>query len=256
MLITARSLTKAYGAIVVLHDVSFVLNASDRIGVVGPNGVGKSTLLRILIGQEEPESGKVSLAPDVEVGYQPQQASDHLRGGGTSIQDLLLQATGNLRQLEERMHELEMAMAVADADHIDPLLNEYSHVSGRFQEDGIHVDRSGDASGFRLKCLGPANFEALDCGSGVERHILRFEGSDTNALICKYAAERSGEKRFADMRACAEDHDGAGAHAFPASAVSAQQWSRYRSYETTASSGMRVSHPARSSSGSVPKPFT
>lgn len=141
MLITVRSLTKAYGAIVVLHDVSFVLNASDRIGVVGPNGVGKSTLLRILIGQEEPESGKVSLAPNVEVGYQPQQASDHLQGGGTSIQDLLLQATGNLRQLEERMHELEMAMAVADADHIDPLLNEYSHVSGRFQDlGGYEID--------------------------------------------------------------------------------------------------------------------
>ncbi|GHO49127.1 ribosomal protection-like ABC-F family protein [Ktedonospora formicarum] len=136
MLLTARSLTKAYGASIVLHDVSFVLNASDRIGVVGPNGVGKSTLLRILMGQEEPESGKVSLAPNVEIGYQPQQASDHLQGSGTSIQDLLLQATGNLRQLEKRMHELEMAMAVVDADLIEPLLHEYSHISSRFEDLG------------------------------------------------------------------------------------------------------------------------
>ncbi len=47
MLLTVRNLSKAYGAIQVLRDVSFVINARERAGIVGPNGVGKSTLLRI-----------------------------------------------------------------------------------------------------------------------------------------------------------------------------------------------------------------
>src|SRR5690349_8768716 len=115
MLVNVRELTKTYGAIVVLSEVSFVLNASDRIGIVGPNGVGKSTLLRLLVGQEEQDSGVISFAPNVEIGYQPQQAVDLLQESGGTIQDLLLQATGNLRQLEERMHELETAMAQTDA---------------------------------------------------------------------------------------------------------------------------------------------
>jgi ABC-type molybdenum transport system ATPase subunit/photorepair protein PhrA len=48
MLLTVRNLAKSYGVIRVLSDISFVVNARDRIGIVGPNGVGKSTLLRLL----------------------------------------------------------------------------------------------------------------------------------------------------------------------------------------------------------------
>ncbi|HTK08887.1 MAG TPA: ATP-binding cassette domain-containing protein, partial [Ktedonobacteraceae bacterium] len=141
MFVNVRTLTKSYGAIVVLHEVSFVLNASDRIGIVGPNGVGKSTLLRLLVWQEEQESGTISFAPGVEVGYQPQQAADFFQENGQSIQDLLLKATGNLRQLEERMHELEAAMAQTDAEHIEPLLAEYSSVSSKFQDlGGYEID--------------------------------------------------------------------------------------------------------------------
>ncbi|HEY4383445.1 MAG TPA: ABC-F family ATP-binding cassette domain-containing protein, partial [Ktedonobacteraceae bacterium] len=141
MFVNVRTLTKSYGAIVVLHEVSFVLNASDRIGIVGPNGVGKSTLLRLLVGQEEQESGTISFAPGVEVGYQPQQAADFFQEDGQSIQDLLLKATGNLRQLEERMHELETAMAQTDAEHIEPLLAAYSSISSKFQDlGGYEID--------------------------------------------------------------------------------------------------------------------
>lgn len=72
MLLTIRNLTKTYGAITVLSEISCVVNAGDRVGIVGANGAGKSTLLRILTGSEEADEGSFAYAPSVEVGYLPQ----------------------------------------------------------------------------------------------------------------------------------------------------------------------------------------
>jgi ATPase subunit of ABC transporter with duplicated ATPase domains len=69
--LSARGVSVAYGALVVLHDVDLVVNAGDRIAVVGPNGVGKSTLLRVLAAELPPDSGVVSAAGTV--GYLPQE---------------------------------------------------------------------------------------------------------------------------------------------------------------------------------------
>lgn len=62
--------SKSYGAQTILDDVSFVVNAGERVGLVGPNGCGKTTLLRIIAGQAQPDRGVVSLR--ASVGYLPQ----------------------------------------------------------------------------------------------------------------------------------------------------------------------------------------
>jgi macrolide transport system ATP-binding/permease protein len=72
MLLAIHNLSKAYGAITVLNDISFVLNTNDRVGIVGSNGVGKSTLLKLLVGQEEVDTGTITYTPSVEFGYLPQ----------------------------------------------------------------------------------------------------------------------------------------------------------------------------------------
>src|SRR5438874_12501366 len=114
-----RNLSKSYGAITVLDDISFVINPNDRVGVVGSNGVGKTTLLSILVGQESPDSGTYSFAPSTEVGYLPQTTPEFY---GYTMQDLILESLGNLRQLEERMRALEIAMSSAAGDQLDRLM--------------------------------------------------------------------------------------------------------------------------------------
>jgi macrolide transport system ATP-binding/permease protein len=64
--LAARNLSKSYGATVVLDRVSLVVSPGSRIGLVGPNGIGKSTLLRILAGIESPDAGTVSLESALE----------------------------------------------------------------------------------------------------------------------------------------------------------------------------------------------
>jgi macrolide transport system ATP-binding/permease protein len=133
MLVTVRNLSKSYGAINVLHDISFVVNHGERVGIVGSNGVGKSTLLKILVEQEEADSGGIAYAPSSEVGYLPQTMPDFY---GHTMQDLILASVGNLRQLEERMRQIEAEMATAHEEDLASLLVEYGQVSTKFQDHG------------------------------------------------------------------------------------------------------------------------
>jgi ATPase subunit of ABC transporter with duplicated ATPase domains len=76
MLLAVRNLSKSYGAINVLNDISFIINNHERVGIVGPNGVGKSTLLRLLTDQEEHDEGSITYGPGVASGYLPQTTSE------------------------------------------------------------------------------------------------------------------------------------------------------------------------------------
>jgi macrolide transport system ATP-binding/permease protein len=170
MLLTVRNVTKSYGAITVLHNISFVVNAASRIGLVGPNGVGKSTLLRLLVGQEDLESGSVIYGPLVEFGYLPQTTPDFY---GNTVQDLILESVGNLKQLEERMHDLETRMATTDPEQLPALLEEYDNVSTRFQDrGGYDLDYKIDSilDGLRLSYL--PRTQAVATLSGGEKARL------------------------------------------------------------------------------------
>jgi len=126
MLLSVHNLSKAYGAFTVLNNVSFIVNNDDRVGLVGMNGAGKTTLLRILVGQETLDSGKISFAPSLELGYLPQTTPNFY---GCTIQDLILESLGNLRQLEEHMRQVEATMTTAGEDQLPALLAEYDQLS-------------------------------------------------------------------------------------------------------------------------------
>src|SRR3954454_935977 len=82
--LAARDISKSYAAVRVLDRVSLVVAPGDRVGIVGPNGIGKSTLLRVLAGLEEPDSGRID-GPG-KVGYVPQEPEAR---PGDSVRDYL-----------------------------------------------------------------------------------------------------------------------------------------------------------------------
>ena len=69
MLLTAENISKNYGLKPLLTNVSVYLNNGDKIGILGPNGTGKSTLLRILAGKEEADAGQVKINGNVPLSY-------------------------------------------------------------------------------------------------------------------------------------------------------------------------------------------
>jgi ATPase subunit of ABC transporter with duplicated ATPase domains len=108
-LLTARSVSVSYGALLVLHDVALTVAAGDRIAVVGPNGVGKSTLLLALAGELKPDEGTVTASGTV--GYLPQERD---RQGGESAMAYLARRTG-VAAAEQAM--LEASDALASGKH-------------------------------------------------------------------------------------------------------------------------------------------
>jgi macrolide transport system ATP-binding/permease protein len=133
MPLVVHHLSKTFGINTVLDDLSFSVGAGERVGVVGMNGVGKSTLLNILSGQEVADAGTIALDAGAEMAYLPQSTPAFF---GRTIDDLILESVGNLRQLEARMRQLEAQMAGAGEREMPALLEEYAQASTRFQDRG------------------------------------------------------------------------------------------------------------------------
>ena len=111
--LAARTITKSYGETVVLDGLSLSVTPSSRIGVVGPNGIGKSTLLRLLAGVEEPDSGTVTREPPgLSVAYLVQErAVEGLSGGEAARRNLeaILGADADVLLLDEPTNDLDFA---------------------------------------------------------------------------------------------------------------------------------------------------
>jgi len=106
--LVARDLTKSYGPRVVLDRVSCTVGPQHRIGVVAPNGTGKSTLLRILAGLDPPDSGTVTRTPPcATVGYLPQEPE---RRAGETVRAYLARRTG-VAAADERLTSASAALA-------------------------------------------------------------------------------------------------------------------------------------------------
>jgi ATPase subunit of ABC transporter with duplicated ATPase domains len=120
----ATGLRRHHGDQVVLDEVAVQLDGRDRVGVVGPNGVGKSTLLRILAGTEQPDAGRVERRPaTLTVGYLPQEPDAR---PGESLHDYLARRTG-VAAAGAELDRLT-ALLAGDADAVDP----YSDALDRF----------------------------------------------------------------------------------------------------------------------------
>jgi len=134
--------SKIYPTGEVLRDVTWEVKTGDRIGLVGVNGAGKSTQMRIIAGLEEPTSGLVVKQGDPRIAYLQQEFDVDLE---RTVREELFQAFGEAADVLIRQHQVEHEMAsekaADDPDHLDELIHELGRLHSRFESlHGYELD--------------------------------------------------------------------------------------------------------------------
>src|SRR5262245_48158607 len=157
MLFRLSDVYKSYGTQDVLRGASLQVNPGEHVGLVGRNGAGKSTIFRLVRGDETADRGDVVRARNVKLGLLDQHV--HFEPGST-VHESALAAFGRLQQIEHEMHELEHRMADA-GDDLEKILERYSDLQHEFEHEG----------GFEYA----ARAESILQGLGFERDMWSLE---------------------------------------------------------------------------------
>lgn len=149
MILSCQNISKSFGTDEVLRDVNFHIEANEKAAIVGINGAGKSTLLKIIMQEEQADSGEVILSKDKTIGYlaQYQDISGH-----RTIYEEVLESRSDILKMEERLREMEGRMNSLSGQELENLLDSYHRMSHEFDLLGGYTYRS-EVTGI-LKGLG------------------------------------------------------------------------------------------------------
>lgn len=178
-LLTVEHLSHSFGGRVLFKNVSFRLLAGEHVGLVGANGVGKSTLMNILTGQLLKDQGKVEWTPRVQYGYLDQHAK---LTPGLTIRDVLKNAFLPLFEQEQELLRIGEQMAEADPEELERLLERMGEIQERLDASGfymIDVKVEETANGLGLSAI------------GLDRDVSTLSGGQrTKVLLAKLLLEQ------------------------------------------------------------------
>jgi len=149
MLLNVSHIYKSFGEESIIRDATFTVDEGSKVAIVGNNGTGKSTLLKIITGELPADEGEVTLKKDATFGYLAQYQEDCY---GTNILDTVLNAREDLLAMEKRLTEMESQMSSVDTSEMASFMDSYHKLQHQFDLAGGYTFRS-EAIGI-LKGLG------------------------------------------------------------------------------------------------------
>lgn len=165
----------------VLDGLSFSVNSGERVGILGPNGCGKTTLFRLLVGELRPDDGEISIAPGKRMGLISQIP---VYPAEWTVEDVLRDAHRRLYDMQRRMDELTERMEREDSP---ALLQEYDRLSEDFRRLGgyeMESDRSRVANGLDIPpAMRAQAFDTLSGGEKTRVNLARLILEDTDILL-------------------------------------------------------------------------
>ncbi len=178
-MITTSDAGQSFGDVDIFRNISVAIQPESKIALVGPNGIGKTTLLMILAGLQKPTSGTVQIGQKTRIGYLRQEAIAAFTEGDNTVYEEMMTAFGGLHQQEARLHEIEDLMAQGEMG--DVLMDEYSTIQEQFEAAG------GYDYEFRIKqVLQGLGFDETQRNTPL-RHLSG--GQQTRALLARLLLE-------------------------------------------------------------------
>ena len=138
-MISINSLTVAYGGFTLLNDISFHISEADKIGLVGKNGAGKSTILKLICGLQSPTRGQIAVPRDLKIGYLPQIMEHHR---GRSVIDEAMTAFADIFAMEDELADISNQLA----ERSDYESDAYQELIVRMNEINDHLGYVGSES--------------------------------------------------------------------------------------------------------------
>ncbi|MCW5852388.1 MAG: ABC-F family ATP-binding cassette domain-containing protein, partial [Anaerolineae bacterium] len=178
-ILSFHNISQAFGAFDVFTHLAGSIPNDGKIGLVGPNGIGKTTLLLILAGLETPTSGSVSVARGKRLGYLRQEAMEAFADSDNTVYSEMLTVFAALREQEARLRELEERLGHSDG--AADVMDEYAHAQEAFEKTG----------GYEYETRVQQTLKGLGFGPDLWDMPLRLlsGGQKTRALLARLLLE-------------------------------------------------------------------
>lgn len=139
-MISMNNISMRFGAKILFDEVSLRVAGKDRVSLVGSNGAGKSTMLKVIAGLIKPDDGEVAVSKHTTVGYLPQEGIEYT---GKTLYEEVYSSAGDINAIQDEMRQIEKEMEEFQdtmSDEFMDLINEYGELQERFQMlDGFKI---------------------------------------------------------------------------------------------------------------------
>ena len=179
MLISTDNITFGFNGDILLDNVSFTLNERDRVGLIGPNGEGKTTLIRLLLGELESDTGTLFIKNGIRIGYLAQNGG---YDSGNTVWEEMLEVFAEDIQAIDTLHDLENR--IAQTDEHDPA---FTVLSAKYESLNKRI-ASRDSYNFEVKIRTVLNGMGFE--NGYNQNISTMSGGEKTRLkLCRLLLE-------------------------------------------------------------------
>ncbi len=183
-LISFQNIDKSFGPEVIFSNLSLNFYANQKVGLIGANGTGKTTLFRLILGDEQPDTGRVVCAKDVRIGYLPQEP---IFDGGKTVMQEMHDGMADILGLRDRIQDYCHQMESLTGDALAAAMAEYDRLCHRFETDGGYAYEARIKSILAGLDIGAEHYDAptrtLSGGQLSRLGLAKVLVKETNLLL-------------------------------------------------------------------------